>query len=620
MRILIWLFGIGVTVAFVTTDPGQTISWTTAQTHLLALVTTLAWSAAALGAGGALLRRMAPAILDTPTGWAHALISGLLLWGLGGLVLGALGLLHTPGIVVLFVLMAAGWLVRPRLSLPTLGLVAPVVGAAILGPLLLVALAPPTGTDALYYHLGVPLQMLMDGELVGGLLHPQGSRPMILHLPYAALIHGGGLTAPAIFHLLLSGALLALVVQVGEQHLGKRSAGAAAALLLLGSWTFMSEAGRAGNDVITGLAVLVALDAALRGNGRALALAAGTAWSLKYTATGPLIGIFLVAQLPWRGRILSGLGAVACVLPWWGRNLIEGMHPFFPFVGWPETSVPMAFQYMDKYGAGRGPVDFLLLPWRVMMEAEIDSFRFMGRLNPALMVLAPFGLWAAIKGGPARRIAIVALAGASGWAFGPHWLRYLLPTLPLLALAAAAGLSVGRPRALGAAALLAGLVGVPANWLEISESVADRIQVVSGQESPEKFLSREVRGFGAIAWANAHLPADAQVALLFSWSSAHLNRRQVLGSVEDHVPTRHWILHHPDRAIAALVEAGVTHAMVRRARFLPKAYPFLDPGVVDAQLQAPVRELEEQLLMKANLIHQDGPVRVYRLPSASPGP
>ena len=618
MRILAWLIGLGVVWAFVTLGPGQIVPREIVGAHLRALLAVLVWTVAALGAGGALLRRVAPTILDANTGWAHALVAGLLLWGLGGLALAGLGVLGTPGLAVLCVLLAAGWLTRPRIPRPRLVPVEAVLGGALLLPLMLVALAPPTGTDALYYHLGVPAQMLLDEGLVGGLLHPQGSRPAILHLPYAALIHSGGLAAPALLHLLFSAALLVLLVQAGAEHLGHRAAGLAAACLLIGSWTFMSEAGRPGNDIVAALATLAALDAALRARPRALAIAAGTALSIKYTAAGPLLGIFLVTPLPWRTRLLSAAGMLCCLLPWWGRNMAEGLHPLFPFLGWPQTSVPLAFQYLDKYGSGRAPLDFLALPWRVFMDAEIDSFRFMGRLNPAWLVLAPFGLWAARRPGNPRRLVLAAAIGAMAWAAGPQWLRYLLPALPILALAATAGLKEGAHRALILAALLAGVVGLPANWLDVAQTATDRIEVVTGQEDREAFLDRKLTGYGALSWANAHLPEDARVAMLFSWSGALLERRQVLGSVEDHVPTRHWILTHGDRSLAALANAGATHAVVRRARFLKNGYPFLAPEVIDAHLQAPVRQLEERLLMGASLLAQDGPLRVYRLPPPTP--
>jgi hypothetical protein len=619
VRLLSALLGLGVALAFVRLGPGQSMALGLAEQHLSALLIPLAWLLAATGAGAAFLKRWAPMSLDHPTGWAHALLAGLLLWGLGGLGLGLIGQLNTLGFSLLFALLAAGWLVRPALARPELGPAVSVLGGVIGLVLVLPALGPPIGTDALYTHVGLPAQMLMDGSLAGGLLHPQASRPLLVHLPYAAVLHAGGSSAPAVLHLLLGMALLGLLVQIGEHHLGKRSTGIAAALLLLGSWTFASELIRPGTDIVAALATLVALDAALRGQARGLALAAGTALSIKYTTAGALLGIFLVARLPWRSRVLAGIAAMSCLLPWWGRNLAQGLHPLFPFAGWPETSVPIAFQYLEKYGAGREALDLALLPWRVFMDAERDGFRFMGQLSPAFMVLLPFGLWASRGSDNTRRIAIASVLGALAWAAGPHWLRYLIPTLPLLALLGGASLLSRAPRVLIVSALGVGLIGLPANTLDVLQTAGDRAAVVTGEESATDYLSRKHHGYGAIQWANAHLPEDARVAMLFTWDGALLQRRQLIGSVEDHIPTRHWILQHSSNSLQALADAGATHALVRRARFLPNAYPFLSESERIEHLVQPVQILEEQLIMEADLLVQDGPLRLFRLAPTDSG-
>ena len=96
------------------------------------------------------------------------------------------------------------------------------------------ALAPPIQTDELYYHLAIPQKMLDTGHLTGGLLQPNGSRPLTLHLPYAFLLSLGGDSAPRLFHLLLSSALIFGVGSVGREHLGRLAGWTAMLLLLVG--------------------------------------------------------------------------------------------------------------------------------------------------------------------------------------------------------------------------------------------------------------------------------------------------------------------------------------------------------------------------------------------------
>ena len=80
--------------------------------------------------------------------------------------------------------------------------------------------------------------------------------------------------------------------------------------------------------------------------------------------------------------VWSVLGAAGLLLPWWMRNVVEGLHPLFPYAGWPGD---LTFQYLERYGAGRTAMDFLMLPWNAIMTAEVDSYRFMGQLHPLFL-------------------------------------------------------------------------------------------------------------------------------------------------------------------------------------------------------------------------------------------
>ena len=598
-------------------DPGRTVRPEAALRLVTAGATTLVWAAAALGAGAALVRRTHGALLDDSRGLLYAALAGLMLWGLGALGLAAAGLLAPPGLVALALALATGWLTRPRLVWPRPGLALILTGALALLPGLLDAAAPPVDTDELYYHLALPSEMLRQGGLVGGLLRPDGNRPMALHLPYAALMAFGGDSAPRLLHLLLGGGALAATLAVGRAWLG-RGAGEIAALLLLGSWTFSAELGLASNNLPAALAVLLALDAALRGSARGLALASGLALAIKYTVAGPLVGVFLVARLAWKDRVLAGLAALALVSPWWLRNVGVGVHPLFPFAGWPTLGdVSFAFQYLDKYGAGRDPTAMLLLPWNAVMTARTDTFRFLGHLNPAFLALIPGALAMALRPGAARRIGLAATLAGLAWAAGPHWLRYLLPGLPLLALAGAAAFADDGPlsgRLPRAALLICGLAGAPANLGPVLVRAAERWLPATGQQSREDYLASKLEDWPVIAYVNAQLPADACVALLFNWDNALIERNTLLGSVEDHVPSRFFLVQHGDQALDALSAAGATHLIVSRVNFLPKLYPFLSESDFQKQFIEPGAALDKLLLERATLVFQQGRSRVYRLP------
>jgi hypothetical protein len=91
----------------------------------------------------------------------------------------------------------------------------------------------------------------------------------------------------------------------------------------------------------------------------------------------------------------------------------------------------------------------------------------------------------------------------------------------------------------------------------------------------------------------------------------------VLGSVEDHVPTRWWLATHGEDSLRALAREGVTHLLVGDLAFFPKAYPFMAPEALEEQLAGPARRLRELLLRDATRLHAAGRWEVWRLDPAS---
>lgn len=591
------------------------------------------WAVAALGAGQAVVGWATPALRTDPRGWAHAAVAGLLLWGLGGLGLAALGMLDSPGFIGLAALLSSGWLRPAGIPLPRRPEAGTLLAVGLLLlPGLVTALAPPVDTDELYYQLALPRRMLDSGGLLGGAWSPDGSRPMILHLPYAALLWAGGEAAPRLFHLGIAVALLLLVEALARAH-GAPSADegpvarplgqglglglSLGPLLLAASWSVIQEAGLAANNLPVAFVVLAAVDAGLRGSRAALALAAGLALSMKYTAAGPLLGAFLFSRLPLSGRAQAGLAALALISPWWVRNLLDGLHPLFPYAGWAAVEgASLRFQYLEKYGAGRAPTDLLLAPLRAVMSANIGTFRFLGKLSPGWIAALPL---LALGGSPAMlRLLGVGVVGLAAWTAGPHWIRHLLPVLPIfaVALSMAAARSLDRPMGLLLGAAL--LAGLPANLGPVVTTLADRLPVATGLEAREAFLSRRVEDWAAVAWINDHLPAEARLAVFFGWSGYYIERDYLLSSVEDHVPTRHFLLREGEGALGRLREAGVGYVLVERVGFLPSVYPFLSKADFQAQFVAPEALLDRLLLQQGTRVFQSGRASVWRLDAAAP--
>lgn len=612
-----WALAVG--LSFARLEPDGTLAAAPWAALTLGLGVAVGAILACAGGGAALLSRLLPAALDDELGWLRAVAVGLTGWGLLSLPAALLFGVHPWTGALTLAVLATGWLLRPRLAGPRIAATEGAAGLLIAVPALLTLLAPASDTDELYHHLALPARMLREGALLGGPWMPNGSRPLALHLPWAWLLGLGGPEAPRALHLLLALALLLALGRRARAWWGP-AAGLWAPLLLAGSATFLGELGLAHADLPCALLALVALDAALAGCLPLVAIAAGGALAVKYTAAAAILPLFLLllgralrGSDRWRALgavLLAGLGTLAVVAPWWLRNAGEGLHPFFPFAGWGDGS--LAFQYRDRYGAGRGPLDLLLLPWRVTMAAEADGDVFLGRLQPAFLALLPPALWAAWRDARARWLLAVTLAGALLWWSGIQWLRYLLPVLPCAALVAAAG-AARLPRPAGWAVGAAFLLGLPANLRPILGRAAERAPVALGLVSREEWLDQHLDAWPAVRWLNEHGPADASVALLFCWPAWLIERPWTLGSVEEHVPTRALLARHGAGALAELERQGVTHVLVGRVNFVRKTYPFLDDATFEAQFEAPEAQLRALLEREAMLEFEDGRYAVWKL-------
>ena len=336
---------------------------------------------------------------------------------------------------------------------------------------------------------------------------------------------------------------------------------------------------------------------------------AGIALGMKFTAAGVLAGVLVFAFSSFQDR----LRALAWCLPWIGiwlaRNAAEGLNPLFPFTGW-ELEIP--FQHLEKYGMGRDLAAMLMLPWNAVMLAETDSYRFMGRLSPLWLASLPAAAWCLWRRSELRWLGGACALGLLFWAAGPHWLRHLLVPMPLLVLLPAAGIAA-QGRLARSAFALAWLAGAPANWGPLQARLASRLPAAFGQESGDAYRKREVEGWGAAMWASEKLPEGAVPALLFSWAGLALDRPYAMGSVEDHVPARHWLLLHGEDSLPALRRSGVTHLVVGDPPTLRKSYPFLTDGEFRELFEGPAGLLEEQLLRHAVMLYEEDGHAVYRL-------
>lgn len=504
---------------------------------------------------------------------------------------------------------------RPTVSWPPKHLLA-LIGIVLMAASI-DAFSPAIDTDEIYQHLALPQQFLLDGTLGGGVLQPDASRPLPVHILYTALMGLGGVTGPKLFHLCLVGFLLLGLWDIAERRVGP-GAGAPATLLLIGSYSFLREMGLAYNNLPVALWCLLALEQAMGDRPKKMALFSGMALAAKYTAAPAIAGIFLAWWIKKGLRFFPqavawGALALCVVAPWWLHNLSRGHHALFPYAGWDSSTAQ--FMMLEKYGMGRSLTDLVSLPWNLTVHGDPNSFVFLGRVSPAGLLLLPAGLILSAK--KHREIWIAASVAFLGWALGPHWLRYLLPAAPLLALALAGGF-LSLPARARWVIWAAFFIGIPANIGPWAQDLAARAPYTFGQNNIEEGLAKDVPGWKAVEWINENTPVDNPVALFFAWPKSYIERPVLLGSVEDHVPSRVHLEQNEDQALSVLKNAGVRHILAGGAcdgcrNFLRKSYPFLSEQEFQTQFQAPELQLKKLLLKEATKVFESGKYSVWRL-------
>ncbi|HEV7213486.1 MAG TPA: glycosyltransferase family 39 protein, partial [Chloroflexota bacterium] len=368
-------------------------------------------------------------------------------------------------------------------------------GVLVLATLLLIALLPPFGYDALWYHLTAPRAFLQQHSFVNLPAIGQAGFPFTVEMLYTIGLAFGSDAASALLHLSFAVLTIVGVWSFGARCFERRTAWLAVAALLTAS-----DIQRLGilADIDLGLmlfeflaayALLIWLE---ERNPSWLVLAgamAGLAMGSKYTALALLapMGLLLLCAngSGWRslrGSVRPLAVFVVCALlvasPWYLKNLIVYHDPLYPFLRpsfldpaltLPPTPTPafratapglialalLPFHVLQSAGGlaltGRSLADYLQLPLQVYLRGDLE----MNGQPSLLFLLAPL-LLLFDRRRIVVRLAFLAVFLSAVWALGPQELRYLVPVFPLYALLSAAALAAlaARVRSERAARLL----------------------------------------------------------------------------------------------------------------------------------------------------------------------
>jgi len=550
----------------------------------------LVWLAPALGLGGLGLGGLG---LGLAGGWSRPLI-----YGLGLLVA---GLLVRDGLALGRQLLS--W--RPVLAVRRWGRRYLVLTLALT---VLLALAPPTSWDGLFYHLTGPALYIAQGRIT--LLDvniPHLVFPSLMEMLFglAMLLRGDG--AAKLLHLAYSLLLAALVYRLSQRWQGKEASGWS--LLLLAAMPMVAVlAAWAYNDLALAFYQLAALYALLawRETGRrgwlmAGGVLSGLALGLKYTAFPlPLVGM---AYLFWlshtegtgetrEGRLPKNLVSYAALtglvaIPWYLRNWAFTGNPIYPFLfdGRNWDGFRSAWYAHAGTGIGWNLPGILALPVTMTLGLR-DVNYYDGRMGPLFLALAPALLWLAWQawrreGWSLRRQALTLLgcfaaAHALTWTLGVIQSRALFQSrlflpgfvvlVPLLSEVLVRLPALDRPT-FSLVTFVRPLVGVVL-VLNLASQTLDLLRVnpfgyLVGYESRPAYLERILGDhYRAMEQLEEMVAEDGRVLFLWEPRSYYSPRPAQPDAILDNWSHLIYLYGDEDRVAAHLRAEGFTHVLL----------------------------------------------------------
>lgn len=416
-------------------------------------------------------------------------------------------------------------------------------------------LAPVTANDALVYHLALPKSYASEGHTLKLAYNVYANMPHYGEILYTVFYSVAGEPGARLLYFFMlvaaSGAVYALARRFAERRFALIAAG-----------IFLAQPLLLDNRIVCNIdvmltyfficAVISAFDTLKEPAGWkpivALALLAGFMLGMKYTAIAACLSLLPVLlgapgkHPSWR-VILIGVAVTAIIfIPWAIKNETSVGNPFYPMLeetfdgdNWDSVQGSQLVAWQRSMGMGRSALDYLLLPWNISTKAKpgMNYSRFDGTITPVILILLPLALirWR-------RRTNILIIMAAIGftfWALSSQQLRFLIPTLALLAVVGSIGvanIAEGVSERWVSIVLIvivliqvSGLL-VPDQYGNpfISRAFGDRLAVVTGTETSEDYLGRTIQPFTMFEHINRNLPPGEPVFMIWENRGYYLNR------------------------------------------------------------------------------------------------
>ena len=478
--------------------------------------------------------------------------------------------------------------------------------------------APPTTSlewDSIAYHLADPKMYLQAHRLVYLPWEDHSNFAFTTEMWYLyGLLLGGvnnGVPLAKLFHFACGAGTCLAIYALGARLLTP-TVGKLSALLFASTPIVFWEAGTAYVDLATAFYTTLTLLALGQGitlrDGRWLRLSAvlmGLTLSTKATALGTL-SLLAIGLLAWRLRglketswaalkstVLWSLLALVVGSPWLIKSAILTGNPVYPFFygifggrGWDKAAADYYTHWNAKFGMGHSLSDIALVPWNLIMfllPGHITSYPKpfndyqtpLGALSPILLgalFFPAFGRGASVS---VKALAVFALGSLLLWAATMQYVRYLLPTLPVLCLLAGYVLTQGFALRLksGYALAVLGVCSLAFSLYLGSQLLSLEMPVVFGQISRDDYIARGFEPYSAMQFINTQLPANSKIVMYGNPLGFYCDRPYLWGDAIHGVYIPYDTFHSADDLRAYLHKIGVTYILIT-----PIYFP-LTPGL-----------------------------------------
>lgn len=478
---------------------------------------------------------------------------------------------------------------KPRPGLLFVALTTTLV--VVLGALYLQVLRPIVAWDADVYHLTVPRLYLEHGGFRHIPYNAYSNWPLGIELLFALAMTVKDYILAKALHFGF-GALLAILLGMITARATTPPWGVIASALLFLNPVFLFEMRLAYVDIAVAVFLLAgflfvhrALDDSERETSWLLAagVAAGV---LAVTKISGFFGGACLAAVFLVSRLLSGrrpttllrptaffvLPVLAFSLPWLIKAWWFTGNPVYPLLystfGGSEWSAELGRQHaawQQAIGMGRSLLDYLLLPIRVMLQGGQGYEHFDGRLHPLWVILIPIALVGARRHAIVRRALATAGLWFVLWSLSSQQMRFLIPILPLLALAFAVSAHdlirrLSRPALPTAGvALLVGALTVQASFTYL-EQIPRLLPLLWSQGVELRaYATDEVFDF-----INTELPSEAKLVMVNVNRGFFCHREFVADSFFEasQISALLFALDAQGGLVDGLERMGITHVLV----------------------------------------------------------